>query len=649
MKKRKRLFAILLALCVTFTMMPLGGGGAAYAAGSYTLTLPSTEVEGEVTRRENIARIDGASYYSNYDGYNSVSVESGKDVELSCYVQSGWIFESWKAEPEGKVEIDNLCDTTFQMLECNLSITSTGRELVPDVAVSQEGVLTCNAEEGHTLQVTVRQNSGGINKPLLHSEKISAEGGKYTYDIKAAMTQHEKAHGALPEDDYQIFLSYYKGDVQQGYIENAEIYHYEGSIKKLTTPQNLRWDGFAGKWDSVENAANYTVGIMESAPGSMIFLKSFTVTNPEFDLLALNDIQLKNGASYSFNVTANPAKGDTEYVQSDSSQYSPYSEEFQLISKIETIEKALDFGSIVEKAATPAEKKLMVLNSGTKTVQLNMPASKNYNIAYTGSLDEQGKITLAPRETAEFTVQPKDGLAAGPYDEKLTISDSDGAEATVTLKFSVAKSGGSSSGGSSGGGGGYVPVQKPTILPGEGFQTTLSADGTKLTITPADGYEIKDVLLNGTSKGSVTELSGLKTGDKVEIKAAKKADPTDPSKPTDPTNPSADKNAKIIKGVEKTTITLKSKLTKNKKILLTWTKSKGYKVDCFEIYRSVKKNSGYGKKAFFATKNGDVSKYLNTKSLKAGKTYYYKLRGVRTIDDKKYYTQWSNKDWRTVQ
>ena len=31
MKMKKRLFAILLALCVTFTMMPLGTGGAAYA------------------------------------------------------------------------------------------------------------------------------------------------------------------------------------------------------------------------------------------------------------------------------------------------------------------------------------------------------------------------------------------------------------------------------------------------------------------------------------------------------------------------------------------------------------------------------------------------------------------------------------------
>lgn len=54
--------------------------------------------------------------------------------------------------------------------------------------------------------------------------------------------------------------------VQQGRIENAATYHYKGRLKKLTTPTNLRWDGFVGKWDSVENAANYTVGITESAP-----------------------------------------------------------------------------------------------------------------------------------------------------------------------------------------------------------------------------------------------------------------------------------------------------------------------------------------------------------------------------------------------
>lgn len=300
----------------------------------------------------------------------------------------------------------------------------------------------------------------------------------------------------------------------------------------------------------------------------------------------------------------------------------------------------IDFGTVKAGYAQPAPKTVTITNTGNETVELSekvLQENSNYTVS------ELSEKRITPRRTAEITVQPKEALAAGGYNENLTISGSNKVSASVQLKFNVTKSGGSSGGGS------YIPVQKPTILAGEGFQTMLSADGTKLTITAAAGYEIQDVLLNGASKGSVTQLSGLKTGDKVEIKTAKKAEPAVPGKPTDPTNPSTDESIKKIKeGVENTSITLESKLTKNKKILLSWTKSRGYKVDRFEIYRSVKKNSGYGKKAFFATGNGEVSTYLNTKNLRTGKTYYYKVRGVRTMDDKKYYTQWSNKAWRTV-
>ena len=305
----------------------------------------------------------------------------------------------------------------------------------------------------------------------------------------------------------------------------------------------------------------------------------------------------------------------------------------------------IDFGTAKAGYTQPDAKTVSITNTGNESILLDEVLQEN-DSKYNVSSVTIGQA-IAPNETMEiFTVQPNAGLEPGEYNEKLTIKTGKGtqtAEAEVTLKFTVTRNS------SSGGGGGYVPIQKPAILAGEGFQTTLSADGTKLSITAAAGYEIQDVLLNGTSKGSVTQLSGLKTGDKVEIKTAKKAESAEPSKPTDPTNPSTDESIKNIKeGVENTSITLKSKLTKNKKILLSWTKSRGYKVDRFQIYRSVKKNSGYGKKAFFATGNGEVSTYLNTKNLRTGKTYYYKLRGVRIIDGQKYYTQWSNKAWRTV-
>lgn len=67
-------------------------------------------------------------------------------------------------------------------------------------------------------------------------------------------------------------------------------------------------------------------------------------------------------------------------------------------------------------------------------------------------------------------------------------------------------------------------VQKPTIKCGSGGSYKLSADGSKLTIIADDGYEIKDVVLNGVSKGAVSRLTDLETGDVVVITFAKKED-----------------------------------------------------------------------------------------------------------------------------
>lgn len=67
-------------------------------------------------------------------------------------------------------------------------------------------------------------------------------------------------------------------------------------------------------------------------------------------------------------------------------------------------------------------------------------------------------------------------------------------------------------------------------------------------------------------------------------------------------------------------------------------------LDGYEIFRSTKRYSGYGKTPFFET---DRETYWNT-AIKSGNTYYYKVRGYIELNGERYYTEWSKKAIRTV-
>ena len=156
------------------------------------------------------------------------------------------------------------------------------------------------------------------------------------------------------------------------------------------------------------------------------------------------------------------------------------------------------------------------------------------------------------------------------------------------------------------------------------------------TITVEAGYDLVDVVLNGTSKGKVTEVKGLKTGDKLAVTAAKKA--TEPTKED------------ILAVLADQKLVARSKIVtmKNgkKAVRITWYNQNGEMMDFdgVEIFRSVKRYTGYGKKPIFTSESG---KYYNT-AVKAGTKYYYRVRGFVVIDGQKYYTDWSLKAWRAV-
>ena len=100
-----------------------------------------------------------------------------------------------------------------------------------------------------------------------------------------------------------------------------------------------------------------------------------------------------------------------------------------------------------------------------------------------------------------------------------------------------------------------------------------------------------------------------------------------------------------IKAVESLKITASSVAAKGS-ITVKWKVDGDYSVaDGMRVYKSTKKNSGYGATPYFITKKG-ATQYKNTKELKKGTRYYYKVRAYVEIDGVKYYSDWSNKAYR---
>lgn len=94
---------------------------------------------------------------------------------------------------------------------------------------------------------------------------------------------------------------------------------------------------------------------------------------------------------------------------------------------------------------------------------------------------------------------------------------------------------------------------------------------------------------------------------------------------------------KYENGLAKTKVINLSAEAGSNKVKLTWKKSaSGYAVDTYQIWRSQKKSSGY--KKIFTSSNATNCYYINTKSVKANTTYWYKVRGMRKICGETLYT-----------
>ena len=127
---------------------------------------------------------------------------------------------------------------------------------------------------------------------------------------------------------------------------------------------------------------------------------------------------------YIFTVTA------SNDVGSDSKSFS-----ISVVDPIYSIQNSGDisFADAIE-GYTPEVKTIMITNDGNQPITLDQPSSTSFDV---GTLS---KTELNVGETAEFTVQPKNGLLAGSYEEDIVITGTNNGQSTssiVNVKFNV--------------------------------------------------------------------------------------------------------------------------------------------------------------------------------------------------------------------
>ena len=223
-------------------------------------------------------------------------------------------------------------------------------------------------------------------------------------------------------------------------------------------------------------------------------------------------------------LTGDPVTGPIS-VNSDTTYYAKWTPFSYTLS---ATPDTLNFGSITEGEERPAAQNVTITNSGNQTVTLVQPTANNFEITTSDNL------TLAPGETATFTIQPKDKLPRGSYSEQIVVSNTNDEKATLTATFTVKEPP-------------YTGKYSYEVSTSVGDNGAISVDryateGDTVTIqvAPDQAYKLDDLTV--TAHGKDVELTANSDGTysftmpsaDVRISATFAEDPdwTEPEEPT---------------------------------------------------------------------------------------------------------------------
>lgn len=198
--------------------------------------------------------------------------------------------------------------------------------------------------------------------------------------------------------------------------------------------------------DKITGTVKYTPSITTaSLPEGKVneeYATSLSANGSEPITWNVTDGNLPTGLNLSTNgkITGIPtAPGDYVFTVTASNDVGSVSKELTITVKdvdpIYSIQNSGDisFADAIE-GYTPEVKTITITNNGNQPITLDQPSSTSFDV---GTLS---KTELNVGETAEFTVQPKNGLLAGSYEEDIVITGTNNGQSVstkVNVKFNV--------------------------------------------------------------------------------------------------------------------------------------------------------------------------------------------------------------------
>lgn len=368
-----------------------------------------------------------------------------------------------------------------------------------ELTASAEDVNFGSAEEGYVVDdlagkiLTVTNESSPGTEPLMLLDPVFFdENSMLTTDFTVSLVsgmnplqsgnsvEYEvKPAAGLPAGNYFAFAEI---RVENVAITTSPAFSFtvtkkpEAAVSVTADPQALTF-GPVKEGETIPEAQTVT---LKNEGTDAITLAQPVSADANFTVGALSGTELPVGETVTFTVAPAINTGAGTY-QTDINIYSAadadnalatVSAEYTInepdpVYTLEANPVTLSFASMQEGYETAPEAQTVTLtNKGNRALNLKQAASEYFTIgAYSG-------VRVEPGASATFTAAPKTGLKKGAYQEDISITTDEGAQASVSASFAVAEASVK-----------LKAIQRPADITGLANGTKKSAEALKLPTT----------------------------------------------------------------------------------------------------------------------------------------------------------------------